>query len=142
MHLAIFNRVRAGLLALAVALSVIFAGVAATPGSASAAPLATQCRDFNLSHGASASSIRPYMVARLCYNGISIWQAGGITPGVTLYGWSTPGFSWYGSYNSGGNWIGVGENFSITVGGRVSFTCYPRWMIDRYGSVFSYQKNC
>jgi hypothetical protein len=144
MHLTISSRIRAGLLALAMMIVGVSATVVATPGSAAAAPLATKCTTLTLDPGTSLGfSITPRMTAPVCYNGISIWQNGPITPGANTVGYSVNGFSWFGSYNSGGNWIGIGENFTATAwGGWASFSCSPRWMISNRGNVFSYTRGC
>ena len=85
MHLAISNRFRAGLLALLMALLGVSAAVVATPGKASAAPLAMHCTTLNLSPGTSLGfSITPHMTAPVCYTGATIWQSGPITPGVVV----------------------------------------------------------
>jgi hypothetical protein len=88
-------------------------------------------------------TIKPYVTVPVCYNGISIWRNGNVTPGADTFGWDV-NYLWWGTYNdSSQTWIGVGENFQATQFTHwASSLCYPRWMIDQYGQVFSAQKNC
>ena len=82
------------------------------------------------------------MSVPICYNGGSVWQNGRITPGVTTVGYYVAGFDWYGSYG-GGTSFGVGENFFAHLySNAASLYCAPRWTINTWGQVTSYNRNC
>jgi len=104
----------------------------------------TTCRTVALGGEPGGITIRPYMFVPVCYNGSRIWVSGGITPGVSGWGYTYGGFDWYGSYNDGSqNWLGVGENFSATAwGGWASLYCAPRWYINAWGNKYAYERKC
>jgi hypothetical protein len=129
-------------------LIVSVAAVAALAGGvivateAPAAAASTSCKTLNLNGDLLGLAIRPHMSVGICYNGSSVWQSGGVTPGVSTWGYYVPGFDWYGTYGSGG-WLGVGENFSATAWTNfATFYCTPRWGINAWGNVISYSRNC
>ena len=130
-------------LLVAVALTATVAGgaVAVTESPALAAG-PTNCKTLHLSGSWQDFSIRPWMDVPICYNGSSVWQSGGVTAGVATWGYSASGVNWAGTY-CGGNWLGAVENFSATAWGSwFSFYCAPRWGINAWGNVTSYNRNC
>ena len=134
------RRVARLLAAAAMAIIMAGGGAAVTATPALAAP--TYCKTLNLSGDLLGLTIRPHMSVGICYNGSRVWQHGGITPGVSTWGYYVPGFDWYGTYGSGG-WLGVGENFSATAWTNfATFYCAPRWGINAWGNVTSYSRNC
>ena len=115
--------------------------LAAEPVPAQAAS-PTYCKTLYLSGNWAGVTINPHMSVPICYNGSSVWQSGGVTPGVSTAGYSVDGFSWYGTYGGGG-WLGAGENFNATVWtGVITISCAPRWGINAWGNVTSYNRNC
>ena len=122
-----------------VAIATTGMAITATPAQAAG----TTCRTLNLTQGFTLGlSIRPRMTVPVCYNGSRIWVNGNVTPGVTASGYSVGGFDWYGTYG-GPNWLGAGENFSATIWtGAWSFYCTPRWYINSWGNVYSYNRGC
>lgn len=133
---------RATRLLAAIALAVTMAGgvIAVTESPALAAP--TYCKTLNLSGDPLGFAINPRMTVPIRYNGGSVWQSGNITPGVTTVGFYVSGFDWYGSYG-GGTSFGVGENFFATTWANTyTVYCTPRWTINVWGNVTSYNRNC
>jgi len=74
-------------------LAVVLSGLALVTGIVFTAPAAnaagTTCRTLEVNQGFSLGfAIQPHMSVPVCYNGSQIWPNGGITPGVTTYGYS------------------------------------------------------
>lgn len=130
-------------------LSVLAGSLFFTSGSAHAQTRAahtanwTVCQTLNLSGDWWNVGVWPRMTVPVCYNGSRIWQNGSVTAGVLTLGFLLDGMSWSGTYNSGGGWIGAGENYTVTpYGGWATIPCATRWMIDAWGNVFYYARNC
>jgi hypothetical protein len=119
----------------------VSATVVATPGSASAAPLKTQCVTKYVTHiyWASLGSIQAAMYVPICYNGISVWLNGNVTAQANGVGWSVDK-TWVGSYHdSSQRWLGVGENFTarfVSVGSSIDFS--SRWYFNQYGTNYAW----
>lgn len=116
-------------------LAAIIAGSAVAGSGSPAMAAPTTCKTIQVS-GYAWQTINPRMTVPICYNGGSVWQNGPITPGFSSLGYYINGFDWYGSY-------GVGENFAAHLWtNAATFYCTPRWTINTWGQVTSYNRNC
>jgi hypothetical protein len=124
-------------------------GLAAPQASASvkAPELITSCRTVSLTEPWYYTTIRPHMSVPICWNGQRVWKAGGVTPGVTLLGYTKDGnYQWFGTYTDASqNFLGAGENFEISFvfkDSSVTFSCDPRWLIGTEGQVYYTSPDC
>ena len=122
-------------------LTVAVTGSTVAVAQAPALATRTECRTIQV-NGDWWAAINPRMDVPICYNGLAVWQNGPTTPNVTTVGYYVNGITWHGTYGSG-NWLGAGMNLSATLWtNAATVSCSPRWGINAWGKVISYNRNC